>query len=68
MPAITYDRAADVLYIALGAEDADTQGEEVAPSIMLMFDGGNRLVGIEITSASKRLPHGALVGLPGVDA
>ena len=60
MAAVTYDREGDVLYIALGAEDDKTEGEEVSPGVMLMYDGDNRIVGIEITSASKKIASGAL--------
>lgn len=60
MAVVTYDREGDVLYIALGAEDDKTEGEEVSPGVMLMHDGDNRIVGIEITSASKKVAFGAL--------
>jgi uncharacterized protein YuzE len=61
MAAVTYNREGDVLYIALGAEDDKTEGEEVFPGVMLMYDGDNRIIGIEIiTSASKKVAAGAL--------
>lgn len=63
MAAVTYDREGDVPYIALGAEDDKTEGEEVSPGVMLMYDG---IVGIEITSASKKLALDALDKLSAV--
>lgn len=62
MAAVTYDREGDVLHVDLvpGAESTDTEGEEVAPGVMLLFDGQGRLIGIEVTAASKTLAPGAL--------
>jgi uncharacterized protein YuzE len=37
----------DMLYIKL-AEGASTESEEVAPGIVLDFDEGSRVIGIEI--------------------
>jgi hypothetical protein len=54
MAAVTYDRA--------GADD--TEGEELAPGVMLLYDGAGRIIGIEITAASKTLGAGALDRLP----
>jgi uncharacterized protein YuzE len=64
--AVSYDPEADVLYIELvaGAEGPDTEGQEVHPGVMLMFDAEGRIIGIEITSASKILPPGAVDNLP----
>ena len=65
MAAVTYDRDADVLYIELAAGDGpDTEGEEVHPGVMLMFDANGRIIGIEITAASKILGPDALADLP----
>ena len=65
MAAVTYDPEADVLYIALARnEGPDTEGEEIHPGVMLMFDGEDKVIGIEITSASKLLAPAALAGLP----
>lgn len=63
MAAVTYDREGDVLYVALAPEGPDTEGEEVHPGVVLMFEG-EHLVGIEILPASKILAPGALNGLP----
>lgn len=41
-----------------------TQGEKVSPGVMLLYDDDNRLIGIEITAASKTLGEGALDNLP----
>jgi uncharacterized protein YuzE len=64
MAAVTYDRESDVVYVALAPEGSDTQGEEVHPGVVLMFDGDERLVGIEILPASQILAPAALNGLP----
>jgi uncharacterized protein YuzE len=59
-----YDPEADVLYIQFAPEDSASEGEEVHPGVMLMFNGNNRVVAIEIQPASKVLPEGAIAGLP----
>ena len=41
----------DMLYIKL-AEGTSTESEEVAPGIVLDFDEGSRVIGIEIEGAS----------------
>ena len=66
MAAVTYDRDGDVLFIELvaGADGPETQGEEVSPGVMLLYDGDGRVIGIEITAASKTLGEGALDNLP----
>jgi uncharacterized protein YuzE len=65
MATVTYDREADALYIELVATDGpDTEGEEVHPGVMLMFDANGRIIGIEILSASKILAPGAVDNLP----
>jgi len=63
MATMTYDREGDVLYIAFAPEGPDTEGEEVHPGVVLMFNG-DRLVGIEILPASKVLAAGAVASLP----
>jgi uncharacterized protein YuzE len=44
----------DMLYIRL-AEEISVESEEVSPGIVLDFDQDNRLVGIEIEDASRRV-------------
>jgi len=44
----------DMLYIRL-AEEISVESEEVAPGIVLDFDQDNRLLGIEIEDASRRV-------------
>jgi uncharacterized protein YuzE len=62
MATVTYDSEGDVLHVELlaGADGPDTEGEEVAPGVMLLYDGNGRVIGIEITAASKTLAPGAL--------
>ena len=66
--AVTYDRDGDVLLIELvaGADDPKTEGEEVSPGVMMLYDGDGRFIGIEITTASQTLAPGALDNLPAV--
>jgi uncharacterized protein YuzE len=64
MAAVSYDAQGDTLYIELGADGPQTEGEEVHPGVSLMFDGAGRIIGIEITSASQRLVPEALDNLP----
>jgi uncharacterized protein YuzE len=64
MAAVTYDAQGDTLYIDLGADGPQTEGEEVHPGVVLMFDRAGRIIGIEITSASKRLAPEAFVNPP----
>ena len=49
-----YHPDADMLYIKL-AEGVSTGSEEVAPGIVLDFDQGNQVIGIEIEDASTRI-------------
>jgi uncharacterized protein YuzE len=42
----------DMLYIKL-ADGISPESEEVAPAVVLDFDGHNRVVGVEIEDASK---------------
>ena len=44
----------DMLYIKL-SEGVSTESEEVAPGIVLDFDKQNRVIGVEIEDASKRI-------------
>jgi uncharacterized protein YuzE len=61
MVGVTYDREADVLYVELADGDGpETEGEEVHPGVMLMFDAAGRVVAIEISPASKILAPGAI--------
>jgi uncharacterized protein YuzE len=62
MAAITYDPEADAVGIVFA--DGPSEGEEVRPGIILHFDAENRIVEIEILSASKILPPGAVDNLP----
>ena len=62
MATLTYDPQADALGIVF--VPGPSEGEEVSPGVILHFDAANRIVEIEILSASKRLAPGALAGLP----
>ena len=67
--AVTYDREGDVLIIELvaGADGPEAQGpRRCRRAVMLLYGSDNRLIGIEITAASKTLAPGALDNLPAV--
>jgi uncharacterized protein YuzE len=49
------DEAADALYIRL-EESEIVESEEVSPGVILDFDDGGRVVGIEILNVRQRLP------------
>jgi uncharacterized protein YuzE len=68
MATVTYEQDGDVLLIELlaGADGPQTEGEQVSPGVMLLYDGDGRVICIEITAASKTLAPGALAGLPAV--
>ena len=48
---VRYHPDTDMLYIKL-ADGVSTESEEVAPGMVLDFDEGNRVIGIEIEDAS----------------
>ncbi len=48
------DKQNDTLYFRLDEENV-IESEEVAPGVILDFDKDNRVVGIEILNASKRI-------------
>ena len=50
---ISYDRATDSLYIHL-ADRASVDSDEVKDGIVLDYDAGGALVGIDVQHASKR--------------
>jgi uncharacterized protein YuzE len=45
-----YHPETDMLYLKL-IDGVSTESEEVAPGIVLDFDGGNRVIGVEIEHA-----------------
>jgi uncharacterized protein YuzE len=52
---VTYDEKADALYIAFGEGPATVQ--EVVEGIALDWDSEDKLLGIEILDASKRVAN-----------
>ena len=58
MTALTVTRDGDVLHIDLipGADGLDTEGEEVTPGVVLLYDGHGWLIGIEINTSILREP------------
>ena len=59
---MSYDPQVDAAYIRL-AEGPATEGEEVAPGIVLDFDAEGRVLGIEVLHASKTLAPSAVAEL-----
>lgn len=53
---ITLNRGDDALYIRLDAAAEIVESEEVGPGVILDFDDGGRVVGIEVRSLSRHLP------------
>jgi len=56
MTALTVTHDGDVLHIDLipGADGPDTEGEEVTPGVVLLYDGHGWLIGIEINTSILR--------------
>jgi len=50
------DQQADALYLTLSDEPA-SRTEEVSPGIIVDYDEGGRVVGIEMLYLSKRAPN-----------
>ena len=61
MAAITYDPVADAVGIVFA--EGPSEGEEIRPGVILHFDAEDRIVEIEILSASKLLPPSAVDNL-----
>jgi uncharacterized protein YuzE len=52
----SYDPEADAMFVWFGPEDVKSAGtQEVAQGIMLDFDAGGRVIGIEILDVSERM-------------
>jgi len=60
-----YDNETDMLYISL-SNGVSVDSQEVADGIVLDFDGDNRVIGVEIEDAGKRidLAHLELNAMP----
>lgn len=54
-----YDQEADAAYLTLSNAPVD-ESEEVSPGVVFDFDADGRILGIEVTPASSRLPMVAL--------
>jgi uncharacterized protein YuzE len=52
----SYDPEADAIFVWFGPEDVTSAGtEEVAPGVMLDFDEGGRVIGIEVLDVRERM-------------
>jgi len=58
----SYDPEADAAYISFSDRPV-IEAEEVAPNVILHYDGDNRVTGIEILFASETLSKGAISDL-----
>jgi uncharacterized protein YuzE len=54
-----YDQDADALYVRF-AEGKVIESEEVAPGVVIDFDGDGKIIAFELLSASKQLAAGAI--------
>ena len=52
---VTYEQATDVLYLLLDAEVRQVRCQELSDDVVLDFGPDDRIVGIEILDASKRV-------------
>ncbi len=59
---VTIDKEADAIYLRLS--DAPIKdSEEIKPGVILDYDDGNNLIGIEILNISKRVPSTTLASI-----
>ena len=58
---ITYDSTSDLLYIRLDEREQPLVNERLVDGIVLDIGEGDRIVGIEILDASKRVNLSALL-------
>lgn len=59
---VTYDPRTDTLSIVLAPADV-AESDEDKPGVILDYDAGGNLVGLEILDASKRIPDPTRVDL-----
>ena len=60
---VTYHRNTDLLYICLDEQAIQVRNEDLAEDVHLELGEGDRIVGIEILGASKRVDVAGLVSL-----
>jgi uncharacterized protein YuzE len=60
---VTYHRNTDLLYICLDDRAAQVRNEDFGEDVHLELGEGDRIVGIEILGASKRVDVASLVSL-----
>ena len=60
---VTYNRKHDLLYSCLDESAAQVVNKDVSESVVLELGEGDRIVGIEILDASKRLDLSQLATL-----
>ena len=60
---VTYHRNTDLLYICLDDRAEQVRNEDLGEDVHLELGKGDRIVGIEILGASKRVDVASLVSL-----
>ena len=51
-----YDPESDAMFVRFGPEDTKSAGtQEVAPGILLDFDAGGQVIGVEILDVTERM-------------
>ena len=58
---LTYNKKSDILYISLDPTKRELRNRELSEDVVLDLDAEDRIVGIEILDASRRLNLDALV-------
>lgn len=57
---VVYDKTTDIVRV-LFSEKSIEDSDEVRPGVIVDFDAGGGVVGLEILDASKRMPHPEVV-------
>ena len=60
---VTYHRNTNLLYICLDDQATQVRNEDLSEDVHLEIGEGDRIVGIEILDASKRIDVASLVSL-----
>ena len=60
---VTYQRNTNLLYICLDDQATQVRNEDLSEDVHLEIGEGDRIVGIEILDASKRIDVASLVSL-----
>jgi len=65
----SYDPEADAMFVWFGPEGVRSAGtEEVAPGVMLDFDAGGRVIGVEVLNVRARAAEASSGAVPAAAA